>query len=153
MEKTKKITISLKDKTSKASPKKDKRLDGVKLFARKFRWTLEGDHLPNICIKKISDLDYINRQISFEAYEIIVDGKNPAAKWMEEMLANRLPKETLCLKTYDGFGNTLDAINFEGLTLVSAKSDFDYESSDATTIRFTLGFSKHTRLTPRRNFS
>jgi hypothetical protein len=120
-------------------------------FARKFRWTLFGDHLNEMVTKKISEIDFIKKTMSFELYKLYDSkhiGKNPAAIWVDAMIEGEWPTETLWLTTFDGCGDKLDTIRFEGLTILEAKSDFDYESSDISTIRVVVGFRSYSRKPP-----
>lgn len=108
------------------------------IFARKFRWTLEGQNLPQHFFKAVK-IDYKNKKIDFEYYDV-KDGKIGfhAHDWAEQL--SKLPEETLLLKTYDGCGNCLYAIEFLNLKLLEHKNDFDYAVSDPSESKISVSY-------------
>lgn len=107
------------------------------VFARKFRWTLEGENLPPSFVKNVS-IDYNRCRVKFEYYDVATEnGSFHALQW-----ANSLrPTETLTFTTYDGCGNWLYRSVFSSLYITEHSSDFDYNSSEISCQQITVGYA------------
>ena len=110
------------------------------IFSRKFRWTLEGQHLPAHFVKNVK-FDYVNKKITFEYYDVATstDGFH-ALVWADHLGKRKLPDETLTFSTYDGCGVELDRQIFKGLKLLAHYCDFDYASSDEATQNIVVSY-------------
>jgi hypothetical protein len=108
-------------------------------FARKFRWTLASEGLPEHFFNKVK-IDYKNKTIDFD-YLDVTDGKEGfhAHAWADN-LDNR-PQTTLTLKTYDGCGRTLYTVVFKQLRLLGFKADFDYAVSDPSESKISVAYN------------
>ena len=110
-------------------------------YARKFRWALKSDHLPEYYLKSVS-FDWKKKKIYGEVYEIWQSpGVVMAIDWIEKLENNN--DEPLTFTTYDGCGSVLYEYTFEGLKLESHTSHFDYASSDCATRCFEISYEKY----------
>lgn len=119
-----------------------KLVDKETMFARKFRWTLGSQHLPEDYIKRVS-FDYVNQQITFEYYDVKTkEGGFDALLWAWQLKGNYKEAETeeLVFITYDGCGNPLYSTKFRNLRLDNHTSDFDYASNDMATQIITVHY-------------
>ena len=108
------------------------------IFARKFRWTLQANHLDSYWMKSVS-FDWKNKLINCSAYEVLLPpGVVPVVEWLENF--NTFDNEKLEFKTWDGCGVAIYSYIFSGLRLEKNKSDFDYASSDISTRNFTVSY-------------
>jgi hypothetical protein len=103
------------------------------VFVRKFRFTLSVEGLSELYIKK-AKIDYVKKTLSFEAYEIFVDGKLPTTEWLKK------PGKSAIFTTYDGSGNPIYCHKFNYLILTGAVTDFDMASSDESTLQVSMSF-------------
>jgi hypothetical protein len=111
------------------------------VFARKFRWTMEGQHLPSHFFKSVK-LDHKNKKIEFEYYEIANQEEGfHALVWADELDKRQLPDESLVFKTYDGCGHCLYEIEFFVLNLLSNLTDFDYSTSEESVRQISVSYA------------
>lgn len=108
-------------------------------FVRKFRWTLEGDNLPEYLIKDIA-FNFSKQSIKFNAYETVIAGDSDVTihKWIAQDLAGK----HLSFTVYDGCGVALYGYKFHDLILVSDKCDFDYAKSDISCRKLKVRYGK-----------
>jgi hypothetical protein len=117
------------------------------VFARKFRWTMESQGLPESYAKNVT-VDYMNKRICFAYYDIF-DEANPnesfhALRWVAQLSKNTINRDIdITLTTYDGCGKRLYTCVFKGITLKQHYSSFDYASSDVSCQQITVGFQDH----------
>lgn len=111
-------------------------------FARKFRWTLGAEHLPEHFMKTVS-IDYANNKLTFEYYDVLNgDTGFDALVWADQIQRKLLPYEFLVFQTFDGCGTELYRVLFEQLSILEHNSAFDYASSDESIQRVTVGYKK-----------
>ena len=118
------------------------------IFVRQFRWTLESDSLEPDWNKSI-DIDYQNKLIKFEAYEVFVDGTVPILAWCDHMMEKHRNVECLFLSTFDGCGELLYQCNFFNVKIVSQNSSFNYESSKESVQQITVSYESMKRKYPK----
>jgi hypothetical protein len=109
------------------------------IFARKFRFLLEGTTLPCSFVKSVK-FDYIERLISFEYLNVsdTADKKNfHALKWAFSDLKN----ETFTFKTLDGCGYLINEVKFKGIEVIEHTSDYDYASSDVASQKILVRYN------------
>lgn len=98
-------------------------------FVRQFRWTLEGDGLPEQWAQKVK-IDFKNKKIYVELIEAVDNTKDDIDihKWLEK----DLNKESLTFTTYDGCGYEIYRYVFTNFHLNNNYSEFDYANSDVS---------------------
>lgn len=116
------------------------------IFLRKFRFTLEGEHLKEDYNYSVR-VDWFRQIIKFSAYEVFTPEEGIHIwNWADAMQKGEFPKETLTLKAYDGCGAVLFAKKFSGLEIISRENNFDYSSSEAVMHELTLQYQAVTNL-------
>lgn len=120
------------------------------VFVKKCRWTLHGTNLPKIGEYFFSSFHFTYpNTIQISAYETIyqnTDGTwsdSPIVEWLEKL--SERPDEELILSTCDGCGNIIYQTVYNNLILNTSSINFDYSSSEVSTINFTLTCSKPIR--------
>jgi len=114
-------------------------------FVRKFRFLIAGQHLDCHWTKK-AHIDWTNKFIALETYEVYEDGKIPVLDWVEAIENKTYPDEKLALTTFDGIGRKLYCYEFEGLVIVQRTNNFDMANSDEVTQMINMAFTKATRV-------
>jgi hypothetical protein len=108
-------------------------------WVRDFRWTLESETLLPHYNKKL-EIDWLNRRLKFQVYDVIVDGSAPTQQAREALV--RWPaSEFLTLRTYSGCGGMLDQTTFSGVKVISCRQTFDYASSEVADVEFEIEFA------------
>ena len=69
-------------------------------FVRKFRFLLNLEGLGDQWIKNLK-INWVEKYLEFEVYEVYVEGKVPVLEWLKN------PSKSGTLATYDGCGETL----------------------------------------------
>jgi hypothetical protein len=108
------------------------------VFATQFRWTLDNKNMPIEHFMKAVAVDFANRILRVQSYEVIISGQNDVYihRWLEQDLS----KEHLILTTYDGCGVPLYEYVFENLKIVADAVNFDYELSDVSIRHFSVSY-------------
>lgn len=127
------------------------------IFVRKFRFQLEGDHFEPWSVQKVS-VDLTNKQLNFECYEVVdMNGNDsPVEMWLQGMLNDHWPNETLRLTTLDGCGMPLYEYIFENLKVRNRYTlDFDMATSNEVTQKVLVEFKNYKRnfLIPKKHNS
>lgn len=115
------------------------------IFVRKFRWTVESElGIPTPFLTKF-DVDWTRREIHLAAYETVNEHDNdvPILKWLDEIVSGK--PEELYFRTFDGCGNMLYSVVFDGITLLEQRSSFDYSISDVSTQHVKLSYQSAKR--------
>jgi hypothetical protein len=108
-------------------------------FVRKFRFLLNLEGLGDQWIKKVK-IDWVNKVMNLEVYEVYTDGKVPVLEWLKNH------GKSGSLATYDGCGKALYAFKFNGLWITERNSDFDYAVSDESTMKITMAFDSYEQI-------
>lgn len=112
------------------------------IHVRKFRWTLEGTHLPEHFMKSVK-FDFKKQEIEFDYIEVVTNEDDIIIqKWLEN---TNFGTEKLTFTTYDGCGSSLYQYQFGGLTLLSDTASFDYADSDSSVRRVKLHYDEYKR--------
>jgi hypothetical protein len=123
-------------------------LNGSVIFHRDFRFTLhaKGFDKSNQWVKKVN-YNLVPRQIEVEYYDIsMVEGEksiNPLRDYINVLLQDD-NTDHITLKDYDGCGNVIGTVEFDGCSLVEHHCDYDFGSSEAVThtLIFEYDFAK-----------
>ena len=111
-------------------------------FARKFRWTLESEGLPEYYVKKLN-IDYFNKTLKFEYYDVCDSegGGFHIFNWLENM--KNYASDRMMFRLYDGCGYEMFKVDFSSLTLLEHHADYDYELSEISTQVVALKYGHH----------
>ena len=119
----------------------------------KFRWTLTGESLDPNYVQGPLEIDYLNKKIKFSVVEVL-ENKNPVnAHVFQKSIVQWPASEMLTFTTYDGCGYPLYERTFDGIKALEVKQNFDYASSEISTIDFVLGFSSSNSNFPQNDIS
>lgn len=115
------------------------------IFARKFRWTLEGPGFEEHYVKTCH-VDLKKKLLTVEIYEVYNDNEEMVNdQWVDSFHHRRQSDKHLDLTMFDGCGRPLDRIRMEDLDLLSDEMDFDYASSDPLIRRVVIQFTRWSR--------
>ena len=128
----------IKDKKKSRTMGLGRLADPNLIFVRKFRWTLEGEGLPETWNTKV-DIDFKKQELLIEMFEVVDTTKDDID--VHTWLAKDLTKESLVLKTYDGCGNELYQYEFKCLSMLEDKMGFDYAVSDPSARKVRLQYN------------
>lgn len=112
------------------------------IFVRKFRWTLESQHLVEYFVNKAS-FNFTKKRIRMQCYEVIFGDVEDVQ--LQAWLESDLKDEVLTFTTYDGCGNALYQYQFHGLKVVSDTSSFDYSDSGISCRNVILSYAGRNR--------
>jgi hypothetical protein len=112
------------------------------IFVREFRFLFSFDHMGADFNHSIT-FDRVKKEIKFKNYEISRDGVVLIQNWIDAMLNNEFPDETMVLSTYDGCGNELYRKKFSGLKVQAVVSSFNCSTSECAMPEVCLSYESY----------
>lgn len=118
------------------------------IFTRKFRYTVKS----NLCsgvghMARSFKVNLVKNKINFTAYEMLQSSEKNyniyICDWIDQL--KKGTKDTLIFTNYDATGREIQQIKFKGVTLKSAKYDYDYSSTGEVIYKIKLKFSEYER--------
>lgn len=117
------------------------------IIPRAFRWTLTNEEHNQIHWWMQSVLtDYINKNITIEVFD---DAKDNVFNWLQALVDQEVGATHLKLTHFDGTGNAITVINFNGLKIKNHTVAYNYNSSDVLTHKLVISYNKISRNTPQ----
>ncbi len=116
-------------------------------FARTFRWTFEpnGKEHSVTPFTKEAGFNLKTKEIEIHFYDVLIENQSPTAKWIDEMIYDKMVLENATFRFWDGCGNEICSYEFEDVRMSDHHVTLDYSKSDPMTHRCRLKFSNYKR--------